>query len=212
MLSLTYLLKNYFNPMAYIVESDLENFILHDIDPSFSTWITSVIAMVEDYIDKYCGTDFTNATSEDRYFDGSGSRELYVGPLQSVSSLQILDVNGNVEITLTATTDYHLYPLNETIKERIVLAQGGQYQAFPARIRAVKVTGVFGYDAAPEPVKLAAIQLAAKIINEGLRGGQVSAETLGSYHIDYREVEEATESLGIKEILNQYRVLSLGEI
>lgn len=196
----------------YITESDLENFILQDIDPSFSTWITSVISMVEAYVDQYCGTSFANAVSTTRYFDGSGIDELLIGPVQSVSSLKILDVNGNTEATLTASTDYYLYPLNETIKDRIKLSLGGQYQAFPGRTRSIEVTGIFGHSAVPGPVKLAAIQLAAKVINTGLRGGQVSSETLGSYRIDYREVDENAESLGIKETLNLYRVMNLGEV
>jgi hypothetical protein len=76
-------------------------------------------------------------------------------------------------------------------------------------VRAVSITGVWGYASAPSPIKYAAAQLAAKIINEGLRGGQVGSENLGSYSIDYKEVDEYIESLGIKEILNQYRVISL---
>lgn len=196
----------------YLTESDLENFILQDIDPSFSTWITSVISMVEAYVDQYCGTTFANSTAETRYFDGSGNNELPIGPCQSLTSVQLLNIDGNVLATLTATTDYYLYPLNDTIKNKLVLAPAGQYQAFPEQARGVKIAGTWGYSAVPAPVKFCAIQLAAQIINTGLRGGQVSSETLGSYRIDYREVDETMESLGIKETLNLYRVMNFGEV
>jgi hypothetical protein len=198
--------------MAYITEGDLENFILQDIDVTFGTWITSVISMVEAYVDQYCGTTFANTTAGTNYYDGTGNNELVVGPYSAITALTLLDVNGNDLATLVENTDWAGYPLNSTIKDRIKLLEGGQYGAFPEGTRNVKIAGTFGHNAVPGPVKLAAIQLAAKVINNGLRGGQVSSETLGSYRIDYREVDEVSESLGVKDILNQYRVLTLGDV
>lgn len=194
--------------MAYITEGDLENFILQDIDSSFSTWITSVIEIVEDYVDQYCGTDFHNSVSGDRYFDGSGSDELIIGPVQSISAVYLLDTSGNVNATL-ATSDWNLYPLNSSTPTTLKLALGGSYNNFGDYGRAVKITGIWGYSTAPTPVKMAGIQLAARIINEGLRGGQVSSENLGSYSVSYNKLDETSESMGIKDILNQYRVMIL---
>jgi hypothetical protein len=208
-LKLIPILKNYFKIMAYLTQGDLQNYILQDIDASFSTWITSVIAQVEAYIDNYCGTDFANAAAGTRYFDGSGNDVLVVGDFSAITEVKILDTDGADMATLAKDTDYFEYPYNETIKNSLHIAIGGQYALWPDWQRAVKVTGVFGYVTIPDPVKLAAIQLAAKIINEGLRGGQVSGETLGSYRIDYRQTDEKIESLGIKEILNQYRAITL---
>lgn len=196
----------------YITESDLENFILEDIDSSYSAWINTIIASVEAYIDQYCGTNFAaNNNSADRYFDGSGAEDLYIGPVQSISAVKILDSFGNVLSTLNAS-DYYLYPLqpvNTGEYDRLRLNGAGQYGIFPDGARTVQVTGVWGYSAVPAPVKMAGVQMAAKLINEGLRGGQVSSETLGSYSVAYRQVDEVSESMGIKDILNQYRVMTL---
>ena len=194
---------------AYLTEGDLENFILQDIDSSFSTWIASVIAQVKEYIDNYCGTDFSNSTAASRYFNGDGGDILNVGDFQSISELLLLDLDGKTMATLVENTDFFTLPYNETVKNQIQLATGGQYVLWPNWPRAVKITGIFGCATVPGPVKLAAIKLAAKIINEGLRGGQVSGESLGSYRIDYKATDESIESLGIKEILNQYRVITL---
>ena len=195
--------------MSYITEVDLENHILQDIDSSYSSWISSIIGFVEAYIDQYCGTNFQDTGSVTRYFDSYGGNELIVGDLQSISSLQILNLEGDVEQTLTEGTDFWLYPLNDTVKNKVVLSGVNLISEFPNRQRSVKITGSFGFDTVPGPIKLAAIQLCAKLINEGLRGGQVRGETLGSYRVDYREVNEVTESMGIKEILNQYREVRL---
>lgn len=191
--------------MAYITESDLENHILQDIDSTYSTWISTIIGFVEDYIDKYCGTNFSTLGSVTRYYDGSGVGELSIDNLTAITSVQILNNNGDVESNLTENTDYWLYPLNETVKNKLVLTGTNLSSSFPDRPRAVKITGTFGYTTVPSPVKFAGIQLAAKIINEGLRGGQVKSESLGSYNISYKDIDEKVESMGIKEILNQYR-------
>lgn len=189
----------------YITESDLENHILQDIDSTYSTWIGTIIGFVEDYIDKYCGTSFASLGSVTRYYDGSGVEDLSIDNLTAISSVQILNSNGDVESNLTENTDYWLYPLNETVKNKIVLTGTNLIGSFPDRLRAIKVIGTFGYSSVPSPVKFAGIQLAAKIINEGLRGGQVSSESLGSYNISYKDIDEKVDSMGIKEILNQYR-------
>jgi hypothetical protein len=195
--------------MAYLTEGDLENYILQDIDSSYSTWITSVISQVTAYINNYCGINFENSASSNRYFDGDGFADLKIDDYQLTSEIKILDTDGSTIATLVKDTDYYEYPYNDTIKNIIRLSASGQQEVFPDRPRSVKVTGIFGYASAPDDIKLAAIKLAAKVINEGLRGGAVDSESLGSYKIDYKDLDEYKDSLGIKEILNQYRSLSL---
>jgi hypothetical protein len=195
--------------MAYITEGDLEKFILQDIDATFSTWITSVIEIVEDYIDNYCGTNFKDQGSQTKYYNGSGTEELIIDNFQTITSVQILDSNGTVIENLTENSDYWASPYNSGIQNKLVLTGANLTSVWPDRHHSVKVVGTFGYDSVPTPVKLAGIQLCAKIINEGLRGGQVKSENLGSYRVEYKEINETMESLGIKEILNQYRELRL---
>ena len=194
----------------YITEGDLEKLILQDIDSTYSSFISSIIDYVGEYIDQYCGTNYkTDSGSDTRYYDGSGSDELNVDGFSAITSISILDVNGNVETTL-ATTDWYAYPLNSTQNNKIILSDGGALGSFPDRIRSVKIIGTFGSSSAvPGPIKLAALELAAKVINVGLKGGQTSSESLVSYSVNYRDVDEEAESLGIKEILNQYRIMSL---
>lgn len=197
--------------MAYITEGDLENHILHDIDAGFSAWISTVIGMVESYIEQYTGIDFENDTAGTRYFDGSGEDIQVIGDFRTgtLTSVQILNSDGQVEATLTLNTDFVYYPYNETTPNALKLLSGGQYGSWPARARSVAITGKFGYSSPPAAVKIAAVKLAAKMINEGLKGGEVKAETLGSYSVTYKDLDESAVSLGIKEILNQYRVMSV---
>lgn len=193
----------------YITEGDIEKLILVDIDATHSTFIDSIIDKVEGYIDHYCGTNFaTAAGAATKYYDSYGSDEIIVDPFTAITSIKILDVNGNAERTLS-TSDYYLYPLNDPTKTVIKLSDGGQVGIFPERLRSIEIVGTFGPTTVPQPIQLAAMKLAAKIINEGLRGGQIGSETLGSYSVSYRDLDESVDSLGIKEILNQYRSVAL---
>ena len=47
--------------------------------------------------------------------------------------------------------------------------------------------------------------LVGKIIKEGMKGGPSSAESLGDFRIAYQKIDEAADSLGVKNILDQYR-------
>lgn len=191
--------------MPYITKGDIQNFMLQDINPSYDSFITTIIAFVEDYIDKYCGTTFGSEANATRYFDGSGENELFIGDFSTITSVAILDGQGNVQNTLVENIDFNTFPYNSTPKTTLILASGGQLSRFPCRRRSVKVVGVFGYSSAPSPVKLAGLQLCQKLLDQGLRGGQVTSENLGSYSISYEKVDEEADSLGVKDILNQYR-------
>jgi hypothetical protein len=194
----------------FLTEGDLENLITQDIDTSFTGWIESVIEMVEGYIDDYTGQEYTTGSvTQTRYYDGSGGDKLLIDPYSAITAVKILDSTGNVERTLNST-DYFLYPLNSSgLMNTLQLSPGGEITSFPDRVRSVQVEGTFGYVTVPPAVKLAGAQMAAKIINEGLRGGQPGSESLGSYSINYRMVDETAETLGIKDILNMYRRLEV---
>lgn len=194
--------------MPYITKGDIQNYMLQDIDTSFDSWIATVIEMVETYIDGYCGTSFNASGSSDYYYDGSGTDVLIIDPIQTISGLTIYDSQGNQEMTLTENVDYWLYPLNEDVKTIIKLA-AGKLGHFPERTRVVKVTVVGGYADVPADIKLVALKLAAKILEKGLKGGQVSSESLGEYSVNYEKVDEAADALGINEVLDGYAPISI---
>lgn len=195
--------------MSLFTEGELENFIIQDIDNSLSAWIATVILQVEAYIEKYTGIDFENSTSGDRYFDGYGDDVLFIGDYQTITAVVVLNVDGSTMETLTVDTDYVLYPYNESTKNGLLLIPGGKRSQWPDWRRSVKITGTFGYATPPADIKLAGLKLAAEIINEGLKGGQVSSESLGSYSVSYKDVDEKVKALGIINVLDQYRPITI---
>ena len=81
-----------------------------------------------------------------RYFDGAGAKLVLPFDLLSITTLKTdEDGNGTYESTL-ATTDYHLYPLNDVPKVRIEINPNGNYGSFASGVKkGVEIAGVFGY-------------------------------------------------------------------
>ncbi len=96
-------------------------------------------------IDRWCHRIFycLDAT---RYFDGAGLKLFLPIDLLSITTLKTdEDGNGTYENTL-ATTDYHLYPLDDFPKIRLEINPNGDYGSFANGIqKGVEIAGVFGY-------------------------------------------------------------------
>jgi len=195
--------------MAYTDKTNVENFLNITIPASLNTQLATWIAGVKQWIDNYTGTTFESG-SETRYYDGSGSRELLVDYFTGDPVVVTLDVDGDDDVSITA--DYiDSYPLNETVKNCLVLKSAAEVGVFPKRQKSVKVTATFGWSSTvPELVQMAATQLVAYFLQTRLKGGKnVTSEELGDYSISYGKVDSAADELGIKNILDQYRLFNL---
>lgn len=195
----------------YTTEEKVEAYLMVKIDPSQSNDIDIWIEAVGQWIDNYTGRTFI-AVSETRYYDGNGKRKLNIDPVISITTLQTLNTDGTVDTTLTEghANDFLLYPLNESPKYIVELVLSASIGVFPRGMRRVKITGSFGQTSTtPKNIELAASMLVGKIINQGIKGGQSSAESLGDFRITYQKIDEAADSLGIKNILDQYKKIEL---
>lgn len=197
--------------MAYTTEEKVEAYLMINIDPSQSDNVDDWITAVTQWIENYTGRTFEAAVAT-KYYDGSGTRELDIDPVISITTLQTLNTDGTVDTALTEghASDFLLFPLNESPKYTIKLVLSSSIGVFPKGMRRVKIVGNFGQTSTvPKNVELAASMLVGKIIKEGIKGGQSSAESLGDFSISYQKVDEAADSLGIKNILDQYRKIEI---
>lgn len=111
---------------------------------------TRLMRLIEDVCraaDEHCGRKFYDAIAT-RYYDGNGGASLWIDDdLLTVTSLKVdLDGDGVYETTLTADTDYWLWPDNESPKRRIDLnPRSTQASTFPIGRRRVQIVGVFGF-------------------------------------------------------------------
>lgn len=194
--------------MAYTTQTKVENYLTFNIDSVQSGQIAAWIALAKKWIDNYTGTTFEQGAAADRHFDGDGTREIAVDEFTGTPTVVFLDENGDVSDTL-ASTDFLTFPYNETVKNRIILSDGGTSGPFPKGVRRVRVTATWGQSSVPEPVEMAATKIVAQLVRDGIKGGKVASERLGEYSVAFEAIDEFKDVLGIKDLLWPYKVMDL---
>ena len=197
--------------MAFIDKGSVEDYLLISIDGSMDTRINEWIQAAQKYIEWYTQRNF-EADSEVRYFDGPGGNILYVDDFSSIVTFKTLDLDGSTVDVTYETTDYFEYPLNSSPKHIIKLSPDGSYGSLPRGKKRIKIDAVWGYaTTVPEDIKLVCTQLVSNIVNVGRQGGEdgVKQESLGDYSVTYGSLDEAAIKLGIKPILDSYKLLKV---
>ena len=197
--------------MTFIDKGAIEDYLMINIDGSMDSRINEWIQAAQDYIESYTQRNF-ETDSEVRYFDGPGGTILYIDDFTSIVTFQTLDIDGStVDVTYT-TTDYFEYPLNNSPKHIIKLNPSGSYGSLPKGKKRIKIDAVWGYAASvPEAIQLVCTQLVSHIVNVGRQGGEdgIQSESLGDYSVTYGSLDEAAIKLGIKPILDRYKLLKV---
>jgi len=179
-------------------------------------WIQAVSRYIDNYTDRLTGF-VTPGVDEIRYFDGNGKREIMLDNFISITSLEILELNGSdVEYSLDEGkgNDYIIYPYNETAKYKVILETSSTIGEFYRGNKRIKITGEWGYSSAtPADISVAASFLVVDILNKVKgKGDRVTSESLGDYSVSYETVvlnEKSIHGGNIKNILDRYRLLSL---
>ena len=147
-------------------------------DTSHDTDILADLNAISRYIDGQTGRFFGKDTADkDRIYPGPSRRRLWTDDFVSVTTVKIDEgVDGTFATTLAAT-DYQLWPLNAALGPEvnpytgIQMVYWGSRFIFPSSAQ-VKVTGVFGWPAVPDPIKRACIQLTAILRLESPRANR----------------------------------------
>jgi len=195
--------------MAYANEGNLENYLTVDIDNSLSAQVEEWSDAVDLYINKYTGKNFNKTTAEVRYFDGNGLKEIHIDDFVTLSSVEVLEsTSDDVTHSLTEgkAEDYITYPYNDAVKFKLVLTPTSTVQAWPTGSRRLKITGEWGTTNVPVDIILAATMLLAGVIEKGMKGGSVLSESLGDYTVTYKLVDDISSVMGVKEILDTYKI------
>lgn len=195
--------------MAYTTQTKVEKYLGRSIDPSLSSTVTEWIAAVKLWIDNYCKKTFEAAAASDRYFDGSGEKNLIVDSFIGTPTIDIIDVDGT-SLGQFASTDFYTYPLNSTEKWEIRLNGNGSWSKFPCRPKAVKISAQWGASSSvPADVEIAATKLVADLVNKNQGQADLQTVTLGDYTLSYKTIDESAKAMGIYNILDNYREITI---
>ncbi len=192
----------------YTDKGTLQRYLAVDIESDYDSLITQWIEAATKWINRYVGFSFEITVREDRFYDGSQTCKQETDRFFGSMTVEILNPDGTVHTTLTEgqSNDYLAYPLNETQKNHLVLANAASIGVFPGRRSSVKVNAKFGHSSSvPEDVGLVATKLVAAIFNEAIKGGKVSSQEIGDQKITFMKIDEMAEAMGIYQTLEQYR-------
>jgi len=198
----------------YTQKSQIQNYLMINIADSFDSQINKWIEAVSNWIDGYTGKKFEQESATEKLYDGDGSKELLISDLLTLTKIETLDFDGDVDETVDDSSEYYLYPSNDTPKSSIVLnPSNSPIACFPSGNQNIKITGTFGHSATvPEDIRLVATKLVAGIIEEKnySLAGVVKSEKIGQYTITLADIDKVANHLGIKEMLKRHRNIPLG--
>lgn len=187
---------------GYTSKTQVENYLLIDIDASFDTQVSEWIEQVENHIDRLTGRNFIAvpeaSEGDEQVFDGNGKTEMIIPDAVEISSIEI-------DGSAVTTGEWYEYPANETPKNRIKL----KYDSFTAGNQNVAITATWGYSTAvPADITFAATVLVAGIVNASYNGeGEISQVTIGRYTVAYgnkKQMDDFKRAQAILELYTKY--------
>ncbi len=199
----------------YTTKSNVENYLLTEIGNVFDTQISDWISAADTYINNYTGrpNGFEEVDASIKYYDGNGEREIDIDECIEVTSVQILEANGeDVESTLVEgqSNDYIVYPYNTTPIYIIKLVNTAIVGSFYKGKKRIKITAKWGYKSAvPADITLASTILVSGVVEQGLKGGKVKNESLGDYSVGFEMMKDSPNMLSVNKMLDNYKIFQL---
>jgi hypothetical protein len=126
-----------------------------DYDTALGAFITSASRAIDKEIGKWDNYFYPATDGETRYFDGTGTRELWVDDIVSLTSVSVSEEGGlaSSDYTLWSSSDYILTPYNSTPKSILLVdTLNGSKLYWEPYLKAVKIVAVFGYSSSPPQV------------------------------------------------------------
>jgi hypothetical protein len=218
-----------YTPLGYCNEEDIENFLLLNIDDSFSTQINTWIASAEKWVNTYLGytsdngvneETLTNSIEDTATVDSEGNLVIFPRkvPVSSVSAITLVKGTDTLDLTLTSGGEnkYQIPADSDTIVyPGFELAFSGssvinnfldlRYSKF-----FVKMTYVAGYSTLPPDIHLATVNVACDYIMRHTNKESLQSVSQGAISKTWFQ-RKGGESDFIKDaqfLLNPYRISS----
>lgn len=140
--------------MAYCTQEEVEAYLDRDLTAAEEALFPTVSEAASNWIDSQLGFSYASDYC-DRIYDGAGSDMLFIEPLSTVDTVELLNDDGTVSYTYTPGTDYVALPGNDRVINTIVL----RGTLWPTGYQNIRVTGEWGDEDVPADIRLATILL-----------------------------------------------------
>jgi hypothetical protein len=203
---------------GYTTEEIIENYILQNIDSSFSSQIDAWIEDFEKFIDNYTGRNFKADTSASaRLFDGDGSQDLLIDEAVTITKVEVgQDSYGGTfsEVGTTGSDKYLTYPENASVKGYPIYKLVLNARRWSEGLQNNRITAKWGYSVTvPADITFVTTVLVAGVLNQHRQGGdEIKSEKIGNYQVTYNtdSGNNSFADLGrAMEMLDMYKKLRI---
>jgi hypothetical protein len=170
------------------------------------TEIDAQLEGVSRFIEREAGRVFNQSDPDTvRYFDGNGGVHVYVDDVVTLTALEVdIDASGSWE-TAVASASLLLKPYHASeIGQPYTCIELAPWQTtisrFPARPKAIKVTGVWGWPAVPGGIKEGVIGITRQLRDLHKAGFTATLES-----VDMLVRQSPQASFLLRDILREYR-------
>jgi hypothetical protein len=193
---------------GYTNKTEIENYLLINIDESFWDQITRWITDIETYIDNKTGRNFIAESASAKLYDGDGSTTLLIDDCIEVTEVKIGTDDPLVKDESGLDDDYFIYPSNLLPKTKIRLVSG-HFPSYPPQT--VQITAKWGYsEEVPGDIQQIATVLVAGIINYSLNAeGEVKSMAIGRYNVTYKDEKQWQDFERVSEVFEYYKKYNL---
>lgn len=194
---------------GYTNKTEIENYLLINIDSSFDNQITRWIEDIEAYIDSMTGRNFiADEVAVQRRFDGSGISKLLTDDFIELEEIKLSKDDDALEIE-SDYEPYFLYPQNaQSLDRKVPYTRVELYDyIFPKGKQNIYLTAKWGYsEEVPSPIRFVATVLVAGIVNFSDNAeGEVQTMTIGRYSVTYKSKKEWQDFEQVGQILEQFK-------
>ena len=198
--------------MAYTNRDTIQNYLAINIDSCFDDYIDILIAAAKRYIDNYTGTEFESSEDTYRLYDGSDTDTILTDDFTSITKIELLNSDRDVDTTLNNADDWYLYPENKTTKNKIVLDTDADFVIFYKGHQNIKVYGNFAAaTTVPADIKMAATKIVSSFLSQAMQGGagKIKSEKLAAYSVSFGDVKDEPDFVDAMEILKLYAYIPI---
>lgn len=184
----------------YTTQAHIEAKLGTSLSASQVTFFNNVLdSAIDVFVNTQTGTQFGATVAGDVYVDGSGTSEMTIPTMHTITAVAEIDEDDVEEVV----TDYLLFPRGKDDKFSVRHKSG----TWEENIENYKISGILGHKTVPGDITLVATELAVNALNEN--NNNYKSESVGDWSVTYAEMEK-TLSRESKEILNGYKRLSRG--
>lgn len=203
---------------GYTNQTEIEGYMLQDIDPTYATQLDSFIEAVENHIEKQTNRVFiADSTASARLYDGDGTPELLIDECVAITNVEVgSDHYGGAftEIASTGSERYFTEPANAIARGMAIFKLYLNATIFTSGIQNNRITAKWGFSTAvPADIKFVTTVFVAGILNQtrGAGGDIIKSERIGNYTVTFNNDQRDTlaDFERAQDILHSYKRLLL---